>query len=115
MSRKSETSDFWKRLMSAAAFAGATQAEIARLVGLGQSVVRRWRLGEVLPTVDAAIVLAKRAGVPVDWLLTGRALATVAVEGDADLDELVRLFGGLRLEGRSFVLQAARYAARAAQ
>lgn len=70
-------SPLWGRLMRAIEAAPksklpTTQNGIATVLGMSQGSVRRWYTGEGLPELATAIELAKRTGVCVEWLLTGR-------------------------------------------
>lgn len=70
-------SEFWSRLVRAIATApksGLPQSQngIATKLDMSQGSVRRWYTGEGLPELATAIDLAKRTGVCVEWLLTGR-------------------------------------------
>lgn len=107
-----ESATFFDRLAEAMIDQGvsATQAGIAQALKVGRSSVEKWAKGGV-PTLDTIAEIAQRTGTTVEWLLTGQ--GQPRADGDADLAELLRLYGRLRMEGRSFVIQAARYAVKA--
>jgi len=50
---------------------GGTSA-LARLAGVSESVVRKWKLGDSEPTVSRLLALADAGQVSVNWLLTGK-------------------------------------------
>lgn len=45
---------------------------LAKMMGMSGESARKWLAGETLPTMDNARQFAAKAGVQVDWLLTGR-------------------------------------------
>lgn len=51
---------------------GGTSA-LARLSGVSESVVRKWKLGDSEPTLTRLLALAEAGGVSVNWLVTGKA------------------------------------------
>jgi DNA-binding XRE family transcriptional regulator len=70
-------SAFWARLVRAIHAAPKcrlpiTQNGLATQLDMSQGSVRRWYTGEGYPELDTAIELARRTGVCVEWLLTGR-------------------------------------------
>ena len=68
------SSPFWERVTEAFADAGleTSQSGIARELDVGQSAVQKWAKGTGYPTLRKCIQIAKRTGVSVEWLLTGR-------------------------------------------
>ena len=75
-----------------------TQTEVANGIGTGQSNVRRWEIGEVLPSSDYVIKLADFFQVSADFLL-GRSddLGNVSIQSNApaltaDEKEILRLY-----------------------
>lgn len=71
---KAGESTFWERVTEALRDAGHehSQMGVARLLGMSQGSVGRWAQGTGLPTMQNALDLALKAGVCVEWLLTGR-------------------------------------------
>lgn len=71
---KADESEFWLRVTDALQAAGKehSQMGVARLLKMSQGSIQRWVRGTGLPTMDNALILAKKAGVCVEWLLTGR-------------------------------------------
>jgi hypothetical protein len=70
-------SPFWNRLMRAIEAAPksrlpTSQNGLATSLDMSQGSVRRWYTGEGYPELVTAIDLARRTGVCVEWLLTGR-------------------------------------------
>lgn len=45
---------------------------LAKMMGMSGESARKWLTGETLPSMDNARQFAAKAGVQVDWLLTGR-------------------------------------------
>jgi transcriptional regulator with XRE-family HTH domain len=45
---------------------------LAKMMGMSGESARKWLAGETLPSMDNARQFAAKAGVQVDWLLTGR-------------------------------------------
>lgn len=66
--------DFAARFEQArlAAGAPAPQAKLALLLGVAPTTVWTWRHGRALPSIEAAVRIAERLDVCVEWLLTGR-------------------------------------------
>ncbi|MBJ7553124.1 XRE family transcriptional regulator [Marinomonas spartinae] len=50
---------------------GGTSA-LARLSGVSESVVRKWKQGDSEPTLTRLLALAEAGGVSVNWLVTGK-------------------------------------------
>jgi transcriptional regulator with XRE-family HTH domain len=46
--------------------------DIAKEFGVKQPMISYWRYGQKLPSMETAQIIAKRCGVCVEWLLTGR-------------------------------------------
>lgn len=82
-------SDFWLRLgeLVGEGFSQLNQTQIGKIFGVGQSMVTRWRAGE-LPALPRAIEIAKKYGVCVEWLLTRRG---PKYPGDAKDPEMAQL------------------------
>lgn len=59
------------RLKAARITIGATQAELARQLGLTTTTVWRWEKGLSEPDIDTSIHVASLAGLKLEWLLTG--------------------------------------------
>lgn len=110
---RGDVSELWKRLESAAEQAGydkVTQTLIARLAGgLAQTSVRKWQWGDSLPTMENAILLAKKLNISVEWLLTGRGSRKPLSAPDADSEELLFLLSKMDSERRDDLMRFARY------
>lgn len=106
---------FYGRLTEALDAAGysTTQSGIAKLMGLSQTAVSAWANEGSFPRMDHLIRFTELTGCSLDWQVTGRGSRGVAVTGEPDAEELLRLFRALRVDGRAFVIQAARIAAAA--
>lgn len=48
---------------------GFNQREMAVLTGFSLRTLQGWERGEVLPSLDGVVALAKTMGVTTDWLL----------------------------------------------
>lgn len=110
-----KTSDFWKRLTGALReqHEPTSQGAVGGLCRpkVSQPSVYKWKSGEGLPTLDNAIQLAKKANVPVEWLLTGRGPKRLAPSAtDPALSELLDLWGLMDQERRTWLLQTAKMA-----
>lgn len=46
--------------------------DIGKVFGVSGPMITYWRTGQKLPAMETAQVIAKRCGVCVEWLLTGR-------------------------------------------
>jgi transcriptional regulator with XRE-family HTH domain len=49
-----------------------TQAEFARMLGIGQSQLSKYELGQSAPTMQILLKLKAYSGRSVDWILTGK-------------------------------------------
>lgn len=49
-----------------------TQAEFARMLGIGQSQLSKYELGQSAPTIDILLKLKAYSGRSVYWILTGK-------------------------------------------
>lgn len=52
-------------------FGGDTDQGFADLLGLGKTTIFRWRTGAALPDGASCILITRKFGVSIDWLLTG--------------------------------------------
>jgi transcriptional regulator with XRE-family HTH domain len=111
-SRDSVTAGFYGRLVEALAKAGhpTTQTGISELVDVTQTAVSAWANAGSFPRMDTLIRLADLTGCSLDWLISGRGDASAATAGEPDAQELLRIYRLLRVDGRAFVMQAARTA-----
>ncbi len=48
-----------------------TQAEFGRKLGIGQTQLSRYELGQTLPTTEVLLKLKAYSGKSIDWILTG--------------------------------------------
>lgn len=52
--------------------ANLTPLALSRILGISDSVVRRWETGRATPSLSAALAFAEATGVDLHWLLTGK-------------------------------------------
>lgn len=92
MSKSAEQSIYDRALEAASDHHGrpATQTEMAKLAGVKQPSVTKWRVGGM--DLKTAAEFSKNTKVAVEWLLTGRGSKLVADTVPADMKELVRLW-----------------------
>lgn len=111
MARSAPTSDFWKRLSESRQAAGLSndQEAIAKELDVWQSAVTKWKTGKGLPTLSKAIEIANKAGVCVDWLLTGRGQRNVGNTDDPRLAKLLSFWNQLPVEIAEEVLSFATF------
>ena len=88
-----------------------TQTEVANGIGVGQSNVRRWEIGEVLPSSEFVIKLADFFEVSADYLL-GRSddLGNVTVSPTpatltTEEREIIAMYSALDFMGKKLVRQ----------
>jgi len=48
-----------------------TQAEFGRILGIGQTQLSRYELGQAVPTADVLLKLKAYSGKSIDWIVTG--------------------------------------------
>lgn len=78
MQQDTEKIAFAHRLNEALSEAGVPakfegrQVVVAQMFGVTQKGARKWLEGEGMPTLEKSIEIAKRLGVAIEWLLTGR-------------------------------------------
>ena len=48
-----------------------TQAEFGRILGIGQTQLSRYELGQSVPTADVLLKLKAYSGKSIDWIVTG--------------------------------------------
>lgn len=73
-----------RRIRHARKLLRATQAELARKIGVAPSAVAQWELpAGTSPTVDHLIQIAVSCGIAFEWLATGRGDVTIAAETPA--------------------------------
>lgn len=70
-----------ERIRSLRELSGATQAEIARRLGISRSGVNAWEMGLSVPSTSYIVELAKTFNVSTDYLLGLDETATVSVKG----------------------------------
>lgn len=46
--------------------------ELSAIIGVNYDTVRRWCLGEFLPSGNQLLTIKEKFGISIDWLLTGR-------------------------------------------
>ncbi|MBJ7537185.1 XRE family transcriptional regulator [Marinomonas transparens] len=63
---------------------------LARLSGVSESVVRKWKQGDSEPTVSRLLALAQAGGVSVNWLVTGE--SSENTESQPKDDDITREF-----------------------
>ena len=63
---------FSQALLEAAPKLPETNNELGKIFGISGPMITYYRKGQKLPAMDTAQVIAKRCGVCVEWLLTGR-------------------------------------------
>lgn len=68
-------------------------SELARLAGVSESAIRKWKAGDSEPTVDRLVRLARATGVDVGWLATGQGAQEGGSAGDAMHDHRA-VYGG---------------------
>lgn len=102
-------SPFWKRLKDAfrAERLPTSQNGIAKEMGMSQGTVQAWVRGESLPTMDNAVRLAAKAGVCVQWLLTGEAPRRPGPR-DPLLAEVIEIWEVMRPDRQEKILEYAR-------
>ena len=110
----SPTSPFWKRLSSALRDRNlpTTQGAVGKMCSpkVVQPAVFKWKSGSGLPTLDNAIQLARKAGVQVEWLLTGRGERSPSGASDPALAQLLELWSHMDSASREWLLQSAKLA-----
>lgn len=77
-----EFANRFKTAVSASVYANATQKELGEWLGVSQTTVNYWLLGERLPSMKTAIKIAGKLRCNVDWLMTGRNTEAKPVEAD---------------------------------
>lgn len=97
MPKAGEISDFWLRLaeMVGEGFPRNNQTAAGTLLGVGQSMITRWKTGKDKPALPRAIDLATKYGVCVEWLLTGRGPKHPGGTTDPDLGRLLEFWDKL--------------------
>ena len=110
----SPISPFWKRLTSALRDRNlpTAQGAVGKMCSpkLSQPAVFKWKSGSGLPTLDNAIQLARKAGVQVEWLLTGRGERSLLGPSDPALAQLLELWSHMDEGSRAWLLQSAKLA-----
>ena len=71
------------RLAEKMAEQGVTQAELCRLTGLASSMVSHYCTGQRMPSIPAALKIAKVLNTTVDYLAFGEIPKVVKLSGDA--------------------------------
>lgn len=80
-------------------------------LGVTESSLSRWRSGGPM-SVPMAISLARKLGVSIDWLVTGRAQKANTQLSNREFDEAARRFAQLSPADRRLVLDLCRTMAR---
>jgi transcriptional regulator with XRE-family HTH domain len=65
-----------------------TQTELGKMLGISQQTISQWNSGRSSPTTTTLQRIAKVAGVPVDYLLTGRNPGEVERPSDLERDQV---------------------------
>lgn len=68
------------------------QIVVAKMFGVGQKAARKWMEGEGFPEMEKCIQIAKKLGVSLEWLLTGRGDKRVMDGSDFNLSRLLGLW-----------------------
>ena len=106
------SAELFRRLVEALAAQGvaSTRAAVADLLDVRPATIAAWASGRATPTIDRVVKLARLSGIDLTRLLA----VPVAPWLDVEADELLQLFRRASPEGRRFVLEAARLAAKPA-
>jgi len=73
--------DFNKRLTAAMLERGVSQADLCRMTGLASSMVSHYCTGQRMPSIAAALKIAKALGTTVSFLAYGDRRKSVSVDG----------------------------------
>jgi len=49
-----------------------TQADFGRMLGIGQTQLSKYELGQSVPTTEVLLKLKTYSGKSIDWIITGR-------------------------------------------
>jgi transcriptional regulator with XRE-family HTH domain len=85
------------------------QVDVGKLFHLGQSAITKWKTGKDLPSLPRSIEIAKRYGVNVEWLMTGRGPMRPGDAKDQTLGEVMELWDKLSEASRLEVAKFVRY------
>lgn len=79
---------------------GWNQVELAKRLGVAKQTISNWENGNIQPSIDMLIRLAKLFGVTTDYLLGLDAIPRLSIEGltDAAVAHLSLLIGDLKQE-----------------
>jgi len=79
--------DFDKRLTNAMEERGISQADLCRLTGLASSMVSHYCTGQRMPSIAAALKIAKALGTTVSFLAYGEMRKSTSAGGDMQVAE----------------------------
>lgn len=105
LSTSGEISKFRARLAATLRRFGSV-AEMARAVGVSDNAIYKWVAGRGQPSVQSLVAIARTAGVSVEWLATGREVATSTAQSAMPSD-FVFLGAGRPRSGRAAILNSA--------
>lgn len=101
-----------KRIKEARKAAGVVQAALADAIGVTQSTVSLWEMGETSPTAENSAAAAVFLHVSFEWLATGRGEMTYGVQSPRaeyalpdEHKELLRLFSRLSPKRRAALIE----------
>jgi hypothetical protein len=100
----------WARLKEALADKKLppTQTHAASILGIKQSSVAEWNRLGIYPKMEHAVELARRLGICVEWLLTGRGPKHPPPAGDSFADQLWAVWPDLSDDAKRDILGHAR-------
>lgn len=64
-----EQAEFSKRLRSLREAAGISRCTLSELCGLSSDSIRRYEIGEIVPSIQSMVAIADYFGVTVDFLI----------------------------------------------